>query len=527
MRRRSILAGLGGLIAAQAGRRARGASQSADAPTLKKQKGTRIAITIERRQTALARSLSRDEMARRGPGGYVFDQGPTTVYFSKGLRHTPQYQCDAWIRRHVYQAIDRGDIQGVEAAMEDSGVLANPIASAALLDSGPDSVQYALARPPSINSRELALDALELCWAALCRDVPFGRYGEDDRIGSAVAELSNAGTPRLSSVNLFGPIGPNRPGPRVSQFLLSETVLGGVKQSLAGILAEPGVDYITSFSEFLRIQDGLLPARTLKMDPRARYPYSGRSLASIVYRDYPAQYFMMAAQQISDMGGFGAFNRSHPYAKLRAQVPFATFGLPHCFALLNNVACHALTVAWFYKWSVYRYLRPEEYFGLLHVSADGASKFPVPFFLRHSEALGIISRTTGTCLLPQAYPEGAPTHPSYPAGHAVVAGACGTILKFFFNAAMNFPAPVDVNDDGTALIPYNGELKIGDEIDKLMWNICYGRSYAGIHWRMDCEQGVRLGEQVARDLLQDIALFCAEHQGHVHCRSFFGGDMVV
>ncbi len=110
---------------------------------------------------------------------------------------------------------------------------------------------------------------------------------------------------------------------------------------------------------------------------------------------------------------------------------------------LTDFACHALTVAWFHKWNVHRYLRPEEYFGLLHVSDAGALKFPVPRFLRQSEALGIIARTTGTCLLPQAYPEGSPIHPSYPAGHAVVAGACGTILKFFFNAAMRLPAAVE------------------------------------------------------------------------------------
>ncbi len=71
------------------------------------------------------------------------------------------------------------------------------------------------------------------------------------------------------------------------------------------------------------------------------------------------------------------------------------------------------------------------------------------------------------------------------------------------------------------------QLKVGDEIDKLIWNISYGRACAGIHWRMDCEQGIRLGEQIAQDLLGDIALFCAERQEHVHYRTFFGIDMVV
>ena len=37
----------------------------------------------------------------------------------------------------------------------------------------------------------------------------------------------------------------------------------------------------------------------------------------------------------------------------------------------------------------------------------------------------------GTYLLPQPFPEGSPTHPSYPTGHGTVAGACITLLKFF------------------------------------------------------------------------------------------------
>ena len=35
--------------------------------------------------------------------------------------------------------------------------------------------------------------------------------------------------------------------------------------------------------------------------------------------------------------------------------------------------------------------------------------------------------------LSQAFPEGSPTHPAYPTGHGAVAGACITVLKFFFD----------------------------------------------------------------------------------------------
>lgn len=49
-----------------------------------------------------------------------------------------------------------------------------------------------------------------------------------------------------------------------------------------------------------------------------------------------------------------------------------------------------------------------------------------------SKALDKVFCKYGTYLLPIAYPEGSPTHPAYPAGHACVAGAGATMLKAFF-----------------------------------------------------------------------------------------------
>ena len=36
-----------------------------------------------------------------------------------------------------------------------------------------------------------------------------------------------------------------------------------------------------------------------------------------------------------------------------------------------------------------------------------------------------------TYLLGLTYPEGSPLHPSYPSGHATLAGACITVIKAF------------------------------------------------------------------------------------------------
>jgi membrane-associated phospholipid phosphatase len=102
-----------------------------------------------------------------------------------------------------------------------------------------------------------------------------------------------------------------------------------------------------------------------------------------------------------------------------------------------------------------------------------------------------------------AIPEGSPTHPSYPAGHAAIAGACVTVLKAFFDENALFPEPVEPNSTGLALHAYKGSLTIGAELNKLASNITLGRDWAGVHYRSDGTEGMLLGEEVAISLLKD------------------------
>jgi len=101
------------------------------------------------------------------------------------------------------------------------------------------------------------------------------------------------------------------------------------------------------------------------------------------------------------------------------------------------------------------------------------------------------------------YPEGSPAHPAYPAGHAVIAGACVTILKAFFDEDFVIPNPVQPNVTNTGFDPYVGVLRVGDELNKLAGNIGMGRDFAGIHWRSDCIEGMKLGEDIALSILVD------------------------
>jgi hypothetical protein len=112
----------------------------------------------------------------------------------------------------------------------------------------------------------------------------------------------------------------------------------------------------------------------------------------------------------------------------------------------------------------------------------------------------------GTYLLPMAFPEGSPTHPSYPAGHATIAGACCTVLKAVFEETAVFMNPEQANADGTALVPWTGEdLTVGGEINKLANNIALGRDWAGVHYRSDGVDGLFVGEQQALGLLRDYS----------------------
>src|SRR4029077_8561371 len=113
-------------------------------------------------------------------------------------------------------------------------------------------------------------------------------------------------------------------------------------------------------------------------------------------------------------------------------------------------------------------------------------------------------------LLSQPFPEGSPTHPSYPTGHGTVAGACITLLKFFFDENYVFPNPQVPSSDGLALVPYAGpnaaEITVGGELNKLARNVSFGHGvHAGIHWRMDTDSSMILGEAIAISILQDKA----------------------
>jgi hypothetical protein len=187
------------------------------------------------------------------------------------------------------------------------------------------------------------------------------------------------------------------------------------------------------------------------------------------------------------------------------------------------MSTRALKAGWFHKWIVHLRNRPEEYGALVHANLTHQDPMPQAAAALHhdvfnSAALPIIHSQYGTYLLPQAFPEGSPTHPCYPTGHGSVGGACITALKFFYDGSQRIrpllqAAGSDVmmpSEDGLSLVPYTGadrdQLTINGELSKLGWNTTFGHGiHAGIHFRSSSLYALVLGEQVALSVLQDRA----------------------
>ena len=212
----------------------------------------------------------------------------------------------------------------------------------------------------------------------------------------------------------------------------------------------------------------------------------------------------------------------NPYGFSKNQAGFGTFGDPHFAAAVAEVATRALKAVWYQKWFVHRRLRPEAYGGLVYHRMNGVD-YPVHPDVLNSQAVDEVRRNYGSHLLSQAFPEGSPLHPSYGAGHATVAGACVTILKALFCETYVIPEPMVPSNDGLRLELYQGpdadRMTLGGELNKLAANIAMGRNFAGIHWRSDYAESLRLGEQVAIHLLTDQRPHSASASMALHLRS--------
>jgi hypothetical protein len=142
-------------------------------------------------------------------------------------------------------------------------------------------------------------------------------------------------------------------------------------------------------------------------------------------------------------------------------------------------------------------------------------------------------------LLPIMARGGGPSHPSASAGHAITAGACVTVLKYWFTNAqipqgpLNNTTPKKPNRDGTALDNYvygvdGPPLTIHGELNKLCHNLSAGRDMSGVHYRVsDNYSGNQQGEDVAIRLLTEANATYPEPDFPVTFNKFNGTPVTI
>lgn len=432
--------------------------------------------------------------------------------YSKALKHNKLGE----VNISAYNALIKALMTGNPEIFENiplGGVvkLTNPQAAYTYDLVGPDSHHLSTIAPPTFNSAWIASEMAEDYWSALARDVPFIEYDTNSLTIAAAADLSKFSDFRGPKED--GVVTPNTlfrgntpgdlVGPYVSQLFYKNILFGNKTISQRYDSPVAGEDFMTTYDEWLNIQNGGLPNESITFEPPERFIRNGRDLGQWVHLDFSYQGVLTACLILLNFGR-KALDPENPYLCSKTQVGFVTFGAAHILDFLAKATRVALEAAWFQKFLVHRMLRPEAFGGCVQNNLTGATNYPINPELFNSASLAEVFSKYGTYLLPMAYPEGCPTHPSYPSGHACIVGAGVTMLKAFFNEAFIIPQPVEANADGLSLLPYSGApLTVGGELNKFASNIAIGRDLAGVHWRSDASEGLNLGEAAAIQILQD------------------------
>jgi hypothetical protein len=393
-----------------------------------------------------------------------------------------------------------------------------------------DGGQFGVPPAPALASEAYATELVELYWASLLRDVAFSDYAANAVAAQAAAELSampayqGPRTPAhtVTPALLFrGGFAGETIGPYVSQFLLQPTALGALSIVQRYATNKAHADFMLNAAEFLQVQNGIATGKSLTPGA-ALYLHDGRGLAAYTHIDVLYQAYLTAYLVLNTINGGNPapLNPGNPYIGSKTQNGFPTMGQPDIAAALTAVAVEALKAVWYQKWWVHLRHRPESggaIVDLIKTGQGGTIQGQMSNTVLNSQAVISSFAANGSYFLSQAFPEGSPTHPSYPTGHGAVAGACITVLKFFFDGTFVVNKPLVPSSDGTATAPYiappaEPALTVNGELHKLAHNISFGHGiHAGIHWRSDTDTSIALGEAVALSYLRDRAHTYNEH----------------
>jgi hypothetical protein len=440
--------------------------------------------------------------------------------YTKGILQTGVGLVDLAAYQTFKKALDSGDPADFEAIkLGGPRTLNGPQGGLAFYLECLDSSQFAVPPAPALASEDYATELVELYWASLLRDVAFTHYSSDPIAVQAANELSSMPSyqgPRDASNKvtpdlLFrGKAAGETIGPYLSQFLLQDTSLGALPITQKYVTFKKNIDFMKDPTTFLQVQNGISTGLLLQPDAPL-FLHDGRGLAAYTHSDVLYQAYFIAYLVLNTINA--PLNPGNPYHGSKTQNGFGTMGQPDIAATLTAVAREALNAVWYQKWYVHLRHRPESGGAIVHLLKIGEGNTiegHVSATVLNSQAVQSSFTTNNSFFLSQAFPEGSPTHPAYPTGHGTVAGACITVLKFFFDGGFFVPNPKVPSTDGTTLNNYTGsdagKLTVNGELHKLASNISFGHGiHAGIHWRSDTDTSIELGEAVALSFLQDRA----------------------
>ncbi|MEW6128783.1 MAG: vanadium-dependent haloperoxidase [Acidobacteriota bacterium] len=520
----------------------------------------------KRAKTAYQTRVSMAAQQRAVPDPGHPDNGDEARYankigsFTKSLKHHPTTgEVDPAAYQAFINALSSGKNADFDALVTSGHFgtadqsrrrrLVNPQSGYAFDLEGADSYKLQMPPSPAFASAEEAGEMVELYWMALLRDVAFTEYETHPLAAAAADDLSTmsdfhgpkAGgrvTPQMLFRDTYAGC---TTGPYISQFLLQPAGFGAQEIDQRVRTHVPGIDFMTTFQEWLDVQNGVVPTQQFT-NGDAYFCRNGRDLSFYVHIDVLFQAYFVAFLVLAN-GGY-PLDAGNPYGQILdggagralpvgvsgsiSQVGFGTFGAPAIATMVCEPSSRALKAQWFQKWMVHRRLRPEEFGGRVEVQRLNRATYPFHADLTRSSVLNQVFSQYGSHLLPQVFPEGSPVHTSYGSGHATVAGACVTMLKAFFDESAVIKNPVMPSADGQSLVPYEGEpLTVGGELNKIASNISQGRNIAGVHWRTDATEANKLGEAVAINILRDTKSCYHESFGGFSLTKFDGTRITI
>lgn len=463
--------------------------------------------------------------------------------FSKGLTHDATTGfAEKNAVKSILNAVKEGTLTTENAIQLDSnsvrkieGVYNGKSFSLMANDPSVFSLDSSLYYP--IDSAKAMFEMMEVYARRILLDTPFSviRAGTDPSVVAVINALNAyktafttnpTSTPsgNIEGLQLFrGGFPGTTVGPYVSQMLVHPYEQGNL-QVTQKYLEESDESATSTLSGWFNIQNGVTPPGTNRTG-LSKYIYNGRMGASKVHNDALYQCFLSAA--------FVCLNNG---IKLEAEesgstksTAWASGGGPSLLAAVAHVAIYALRTAWMSKFSCTMRIRPEVFAQRLEFGLSGNSetvqKVPgLSDIVSNSTAgnsiLSSVRTLNGndTVLLRMIYPEGSPMHPSLPAGHATVAGACVTVLKAMLKLRDDSGNPIlwvadgrrsmeSTDGDNLTESSYGDEsqMTVIGELNKLGANISGFRDFAGVHYRADTAAGMKLGEDMAIAYLSDVA----------------------